>query len=129
MKVLLDTHVVLWWASSGGAQISSRARELIEDGTTVALVGAGSLYEIAVKARIGRLELPAEPESYLPQLLRRHSFAVLPLEAAHALRAGALPLIHRDPWDRLLIAQAQLEAIPLVTIDPAIGRYDLEVIW
>lgn len=129
MNVLLDAHVVLWWASSGGAKVSAAARELIEDGNTVALVSAASLYEIAIKAHIGRLELPAEPAVYLPQLLRRHAFGVLPVEEAHALRAGSLPLIHRDPWDRLLVAQAQLESMPIITADPAIGQYDVDVIW
>jgi PIN domain nuclease of toxin-antitoxin system len=129
MRALLDTHIVLWWASQGGSRVSARAREVIENGATVALVGAASLYEIAVKARIGRIELPAEAEVYLPQLLRRHAFGVLPVEEAHALRAGALPLIHRDSWDRLLVAQAQLEGLPIITADPAIGHYDVEVIW
>ena len=95
----------------------------------MALVGAASLYEIAIKARIGRLELPAEAESYLPRLLRRHRFGLLPVEESHALRAGALPLIHRDPWDRLLVAQSQLEDAPIITADPAIGQYDVELIW
>ena len=129
MRVLLDTHALLWWASGGGARLSPRAREVIGDGATVALVGAGSLYEIAIKARIGRLELPAAPEAYIPTLLRRHAFGVLPVEESHAVRAGALPLIHRDPWDRLLVAQAQVESIAVVTSDPAIGQYDVEVIW
>jgi PIN domain nuclease of toxin-antitoxin system len=128
VSVLLDAHVVLWWASAA-AKISVRARELIEDGSTVALVSAAALYEIAIKAQIGRLELPAEPQVYLPQLLRRHAFGVLSIEESHALRAGALPLIHRDPWDRLLIAQSQIESIPIITADPAIGQYDVEVIW
>lgn len=129
MKILLDAHVVLWWASQGGERISARAREIIEDGSTVALVGATVLYEIAIKARIGRLELPAEPEAYLPQLLRRHAFGVLPVTERHAVRAGTLPLIHRDPWDRLLIAQAQVESMPIITADPAIGQYDVDVLW
>lgn len=128
MTFLLDAHVILWWASAG-AKISVRARELIQDGSTVALVSAAALYEIAVKAQIGRLELPAEAQVYLPQLLRRHAFGVLPIEESHALRAGVLPLIHRDPWDRLLIAQAQIESIPIITADPAIGQYDVEVVW
>jgi PIN domain nuclease of toxin-antitoxin system len=129
MKVLLDAHALLWWASSAGRRLSERARGLLEDGETVALVGTAVLYEIAIKARIGRLDLPAGPEVYLPQLLRRHRFGVLPVEEAHALRAGSLPLIHRDPWDRLLVAQAQIEGIPIITADPAIGQYDVEVIW
>lgn len=128
MTYLLDAHVILWWASAA-AKISDRARELIQDGSTVALVSAAALYEIAVKAQVGRLELPAEAQVYLPQLLRRHAFGVLPIEESHALRAGVLPLIHRDPWDRLLIAQAQIESIPIITADPAIGQYDVEVVW
>ena len=106
MKVLLDAHVILWWASSGGARVSPAAREIIEEGSTVAMVSAAAIYEISIKAHIGRLELPAEPEVYLPQLLRRHAFGVLPVDESHALRAGALPMIHRDPWDRILVAQA-----------------------
>lgn len=129
MNVLLDAHVVLWWASSGASRVSQRAREILEMGETVALVGAGVLYEIAVKAQIGRLELPAAAEVYLPQLLRRHAFGVLPIDEGHAIRAGALPLIHRDPWDRLLVAQAQVESLPIITADPVIGQYDVEVIW
>ncbi len=129
MRALLDAHVVLWWASSGGSRLSQHAKEILEDGATIALVGAAVLYEIAIKARIGRLELPADAEVYLPQLLRRHGFGVLPVNEAHALRAGSLPLIHRDPWDRLLIAQAQIESLPILTADPAIGQYDIEVIW
>jgi PIN domain nuclease of toxin-antitoxin system len=93
------------------------------------MVGAGVLYEIAIKSKIGRLELPAEPEVYLPRLLTRHVFGVLPIEEAHALRAASLPLRHRDPWDRLLIAQSQLEGMPLVTADPGISQYDVDTVW
>lgn len=129
MKVLLDTHALLWWASAGGARLSDAARELIEDGTTVVLVSAASLYEISVKVSLGRLELPGELEAYVPQLLERHDFGALPIDTAHALRAGSLPPIHRDPWDRLIVAQAQIEGLPVITADPAIGRYDIDVIW
>ena len=129
MRVLLDAHTLLWWVTSGGSRLSPRARSILEDGETVALVGAGVLYEIAIKASIGRLDLPAPAESYLPRLLRKHAFGVLPIEEAHALRAGGLPLIHRDPWDRLLIAQSQVQDVPILTADPVIGQYDVEVVW
>jgi PIN domain nuclease of toxin-antitoxin system len=129
MKVLLDAHVLLWWAMAGGSRLSDRVRELLVDGSTMALVGAGVLYELAIKAEAGRLELPADAQTYLPRLLRRHSFGVLPIDESHALRAGVLPPIHRDPWDRLLIAQAQVENMPIITTDPAISRYDVEVVW
>jgi PIN domain nuclease of toxin-antitoxin system len=109
--------------------VGPRAREILEDGETIALVGAGVLYEIGVKASIGRLDLPAPAETYLPRVLRKHAFGVLPITEGHALRACGLPLIHRDPWDRLLIAQAQIEDIPLLSADPLLARYDVEVLW
>ena len=129
MRVLLDAHTLLWWVTSAGSRLSERALEVLSDRGTDGLVGAGVLYEIAVKARAGRLELPGEAATYLPRLLRRHAFGVLPIEESHALRAGSLPLIHRDPWDRLLVAQAQIESLPIISADPAIGEYDVDVIW
>jgi PIN domain nuclease of toxin-antitoxin system len=129
VRVLLDAHALLWWITSGGSRVSPRARAVLEDGKTIALVGAGVLYEIGVKAGIGRLELPAPAETYLPRVLRKYAFAVLPIEEGHALRAGGLPLIHRDPWDRLLVAQSQIEDIPVLTADPLIAQYDVEVVW
>ncbi len=129
MRVLLDAHVFLWWATARGSRLSERTRDLLADASTDALVGAGALYEIAIKAQLGRLELPAPADSYLPRLLRRFAFGVLSVAEEHALRAGTLPMIHRDPWDRLLVAQAQLEGLPIVTADPAIGQYDVETIW
>ncbi len=129
MKVLLDAHALLWWVTAGGSRLSERARAVIGDASTDGLVGAGVLYEIAIKAQIGRLELPASADVYLPRLLRRYDFGVLAVEEAHALRAGALPMIHRDPWDRLLVAQAQIDNLPIITADPAIAQYDVETIW
>jgi PIN domain nuclease of toxin-antitoxin system len=129
VRVLLDAHAFLWWATTRGSRLSERARDLLADSSTDALVGAGVLYEIAIKARIGRLDLPGPADTYLPRLLRRFAFGVMPIAQEHALRAGALPLIHRDPWDRLLVAQAQIETLPIITADPAIGQYDVETIW
>jgi len=129
VRVLLDAHALLWWATEGGSRLSERAREIVADSETDALVGAGVFYELAIKAQIGRLELPAAADVYLPRLLRRFAFGVLPVAQEHALRAGSLPLIHRDPWDRLLVAQAQIEGFPIITADPAIGEYDVETLW
>lgn len=129
MRCLLDAHTLLWWVTTKGSRISDPAREILADETTDALVGAGILYELAIKSQAGRLTLPAAADTYLPSLLRRYSFGVLPIAENHALRAGSLPMIHRDPWDRLLVAQAQIENIPIITADPAIGRYDVDVIW
>lgn len=129
MRVLLDTHVVLWWASSGGRHLSRVARDLIAADDTDAIVSVVSALEISAKAARGRLELPDVADRYVPQLIERHGFATLSVHLAHALRAGSLPDVHRDPWDRLLIAQAQVEGLPIITADPAIGRYDVETIW
>jgi len=129
VKVLLDTHAFLWWLSEGGARLSDRARELIASSSTQTLVSSASAYEIAAKVELGRLELPSSPTRYIPDRIALHGFAVLPIALEHALRAGGLPLIHRDPWDRMLVAQAQVEGVPIVTADPAIGRYDVETIW
>lgn len=129
MRVLLDTHTFLWWNSSQGSRLSIRAREVLEDAATDGLFSVVSAYEIAMKAARGSLELPAEPSRYVPDRLARHGFEALAIELRHVLRAGALPFIHRDPFDRLLVAQAQLEDIPIVTADPAIAQYDVEVIW
>lgn len=129
MRILLDTHVLLWWASHNGVELSATARELIADPATEALVSAASAYEIAAKSGAGRLDLPGDPQTYVADLVRRHRFAPFPIDLDHAARAGALPRIHRDPWDRMLVAQAQTEGIPIVTRDPAIARYDVETIW
>ena len=129
MRVLLDTHAFLWWVSGGGARLTDRARELIGASDTEAVFSAASAYEIATKVSSGRLELPASPAWYLPDRVAAHDFAVLAIELEHAVRAGTLPGIHRDPWDRMLVAQAQIEGVPILTADPRIGQYDVETIW
>ena len=129
MRVLVDTHVLLWWASSRGSRLSEPVQQLLADGTTDVSVSMASVWEIAIKAGTGRLQLPDAVERYIPDRLMRHGFDLLPIELSHALHAGSLPRIHGDPFDRMLIAQAQVEGLPLVTADPAIGQYDVEVIW
>lgn len=129
MRVLLDTHAFLWWASARGARLSERARELLSDGATDASLSIASVWEIAIKVGAGRMVLPDAPERYVPDRLRRYGFDLIPFEVSHAIRAGALPPVHRDPFDRMLVAQAQIEDLPILTADPAISRYDVETIW
>lgn len=129
MRVLLDSHVFLWWVSEGGRQLTAKAVELIEDPGTEVYVSAVTGYEVASKAARGRLELPAPAETYVPNRMRRHGFLGLAIDLPHAVQAGTLPPIHRDPWDRILVAQAQIEAMPIVTADPIIGQYDVDVVW
>lgn len=129
MKALLDTHTFLWWVSDGGARVSDRVREILEAADTDATLSVVSAWEIAIKVGTGRMELPGPVERYLPDRIRHHRFTVLPIDLPHAIRAGTLPMIHGDPFDRMLIAQAQIEGLPILTADPAISRYDVETIW
>ena len=129
MRVLLDTHAFLWWVTEHGARLSDRARDVIVDGDTEIAFSIASVWEIAIKAGAGRMELPDAVERYLPDRLRHHAIELLAIELPHALRAGALPHIHGDPFDRMLVAQAQVEGLPILTADPAISRYDVETIW
>jgi len=126
---MVDTHVFLWWASDHGARVSARVRDLLSDGGNDIAFSMASAWEIAIKVGVGRLTLPDVIERYLPDRLRLHGFELLPIELEHSFRAGGLPRIHGDPFDRMLVAQAQLEAMPILTADPAIGRYDVETIW
>ncbi len=129
MRVLLDTHVFLWWASDRGVRVSERVHDLMSDGANDVAFSMASAWEIAMKIGGGRLALPDAIERYLPDRLRHHGFELLPIELEHAFRAGGLPRIHGDPFDRMLVAQAQLAAMPILTADPAIARYDVETIW
>ena len=127
--MLIDTHVFLWWVSDRGARISEPARELLSDGATEVSFSIASAWEIAIKVGGGRIELPETVERFLPDRLRRHGFDLMPIELPHVVRAGLLPRLHGDPFDRMLVAQAQIEGLPILTADPAIGRYDVETIW
>ena len=129
MRVLVDTHVFLWWSSERAARVSERVRDILGDGSNEVAFSTVSAWEIAIKVSTGRLALPDVPERYLPKRIRDHGFEVLPVGLVHALRVGSLPPIHRDPFDRMLIAQALVEGIPLITADPAVSQYDVETIW
>ncbi|MFY9301943.1 MAG: type II toxin-antitoxin system VapC family toxin [Atribacterales bacterium] len=128
MKALLDTHVFLWWITDD-QRLSSRVREIIADGTNEILFSAASGWEIAIKTRLGRLQLPDDPKIFIPEQLELNAIEVLPVQIGHALHVYQLPSHHRDPFDHLLIAQAQLEKLPILTADPQISRYPVEVIW
>ena len=128
MKALLDTHTFLWWITDD-QRLSYRVREIISDSTNEVLFSVASSWEIAIKARLGRLQLPDDPEIFIPEQLELNTIEVLPVQIEHALHVYQLPSHHRDPFDHLLIAQAQLEKLPILTADPLISRYPVEVIW
>ncbi len=128
MRALLDTHAFLWW-DLDDPQISDLVGRMIESSENELLVSAASLWEIAIKVSSDKLVLPSAIDRYVPGRLAAYRFKTLPISGEHALRVASLPPIHRDPFDRLLVAQALVEDIPIVTSDPAIGRYDVETIW
>ncbi len=128
MRVLLDTHAFLW-AITGDSRLSPLAQRLFLDNPNVLLLSAASLWEIAIKVRIGKLPLPQPASRYLGEQFSRNAIEVLPVEAAHALRLFELPDLHRDPFDRLLVAQCQVEGLPLVTGDAQLRQCAVDVLW
>ncbi len=127
-RVLLDTRTFLLWIA-GSDRLTQRAAETIGDPDVHVLVSAATAWEIAIKSAAGRLELEAPAEAYVPDRIRKHGFELLAIDMAHALRAGALPLLHADPFDRMLVAQGQVEGVPIITGDPLLAMYDVETIW
>jgi PIN domain nuclease of toxin-antitoxin system len=128
VKVIIDTHCWLW-SLLDPQRLSPSSRALIADGTTAIYLSAASAWEIAIKSSLGKLKLPEAPELFVPSRMVLQSVQALPISQAHALRVGVLPPHHRDPFDRLLVAQAQLEEVALLTADPALRAYDVEIIW
>lgn len=128
MRVLLDTHTFLWW-NTDDRRLSTLAREVIGDGRNELFLSVASAWEIAIKTARGSLILPEPPDQYVPSRLRLHRMMPLAIQLRHALHVHDLPMIHRDPFDRLLVAQSRLEDLPLLTTDPEIVRYDVAVLW
>lgn len=125
MSLLLDTHVFLWWIGEP-ARLTDEAKAAIADPGTLVYVSAASAWEISIKRALGRIDLRDEEFSYG---VRESGFAELNVTAEHGLVAGALPPHHRDPFDRMLVAQASVEGLRLVTHDRAIAAYDAELLW
>jgi PIN domain nuclease of toxin-antitoxin system len=126
-RLLLDTHVFLW-AIAADPRLSARAQTAYEEGQL--LLSVASIWEIVTKYQLGRLELPAPPSQFLPQQIERNAIAILPIRARHALRLEKLPLHHKDPYDRLLVAQSLEEELTLVTNDPLLLAYEgVSSIW
>jgi PIN domain nuclease of toxin-antitoxin system len=125
MRLLLDTHALLW-AMEDSPQLSERARNAVLHPKAEVRVSAVSAYELALKARLGRL--PSLPQP-LAVLIQAQGFTPLPVTTAHAELAGSLPTAIRDPWDRLLAAQSLLEGLTVVTRDPALAELGARVLW
>jgi len=127
VKLLLDTQVVLWSATAP-SRVAPGAREALEDGSNDVLVSIVSAWEIAIKQSLGKLTLAKPAERWLPEVIRRTGFEVAEIGLAAALRVRALPWHHRDPFDRLLIAQALEDGYTLVTSDGAFALYGVPLL-
>jgi PIN domain nuclease of toxin-antitoxin system len=121
--VLIDSNALLWFIAGNSKRISRALRAQIEAEATT--VSVASLWEIAIKAGLGKLDAPDD----LPTRVEEMGFYLLPVSADHAWQVRQLPLHHRDPFDRLLIAQAQVERLPIFTADPLFDAYDVMAIW
>lgn len=128
MRLLLDTHALLWFFD-GDARLSADARAAIEDASNAAFVSAASVWEIATKHRLGKLPLGPDLTADLPGAIIRLGFAPLPVTLPHAQRAGALVHSHRDPFDRMLIVQAESEDLVLVSNETLFDEFGINRLW
>lgn len=128
MKLLLDTQCWLWWFSQP-ERLSEEAINQIADETNQVWFSVASVWEIGIKVSIGKLPLPEKIDDYISTRMIQLGARSLEITASHALQASALPLLHRDPFDRMLIAQSQIEGMTLVSADSMFDRYDVSVIW
>jgi PIN domain nuclease of toxin-antitoxin system len=128
LRILLDTHAFLWFLS-GDPKLSGHGRQLIEDPGNERLLSVASLWEIAIKISLGKLAVTGTFEEVFPPQIETNAIQILPIEASHLDVVSRLPFLHRDPFDRLIIAQAMVEGIPLLSRDPAFDEYAVTRVW
>ena len=128
MRLLLDTHAFLWWVE-GEPALGRRATSAISDPDTEVLFSIASCWELAIKLSLGKLRLAQRLDRFLPDQLSANGFSVLPIEVKHVARVASLPFHHRDPFDRILAAQALEEELAIVSADRVFRRYDVSVVW
>lgn len=128
MRALLDTHAFLWWAADD-ARLSFTAREVIQNPDNVLFFSVVSAWEIIIKYTINKLPLPEPPQTYIPSRVAYYGLEKLSLEMPHVLELANLPRHHKDPFDRILIAQSQAENLPIITVDEKFALYPVTIIW
>ena len=128
MRALLDTHALLWWLSDDPA-LSRAARKIVADAKNTLIVSAASAWEIAIKVRLGKLPTAIDLAADFSSQIEREGFHLLPISAEHGIRAGLLLGPHKDPFDRMLIAQAQAENVPIITNETAFETYGVRCLW
>jgi PIN domain nuclease of toxin-antitoxin system len=128
VRVLLDTHVMYWYIE-GDPQLRTTARTLIRDVSNEVLISPASYWEIAIKVSLGKWRLNRPYEDFIDIGLKQYGFLILPILPAHTARLIGMPFYHKDPFDRLLAAQALAEGIPMVSADSAFNDYDVTRLW
>ena len=128
MRLLLDTHCWLWWFNQP-ERLNEEATEKIFDESNELWFSTASVWEIGIKASIGKLPLPESVDEFVPTRMAQLGTVALPISVTHALQVAKLPMHHRDPFDRILISQAKLEGMTLVSADSAIRQYDVDLLW
>ena len=127
MRLLLDTHIFLWYIS-GDKKLADSTKDTISNPANEVYLSVVSLWEATIKYRLGKLPLPKAPETYLPEQRARHRISSLPLDEASVKQLAGLPSLHRDPFDRMLICQAINHSLTLVTVDSAIRAYSVSLL-
>lgn len=128
MKALLDTHAWLWFGLVD-PRLSDGARAIIEDPDNEILLSPTSFWEIAIKISLGKYSLDEELDDFVARQLEENAIKVLPIDAAHARVVATLPFHHRDPFDRMLVAQAIVERVPLISSDAELDQYSIQRVW
>ncbi len=128
MKAILDTHAFLWWVLDN-PKLSGTARNFIIDPDNTIYLSAVSAWEMAIKWSLGKLTLPDQPDSFVRQQLEINNFSPLPIQINHGLYIHELPEIHKDPFDRLLVAQSIIENLLLISTDSVLKKYPVSLLW
>lgn len=128
MKLLVDTHCWLWYLLSPN-KLNEKSQALLQSQEHEVYLSAASAWEIVIKHGLGKLEIPLPPEKYIPSRLELLGHQSLPISLQHVTRVGQLPLHHKDPFDRVLIAQAHEEGMALLTADSTLRQYQVEMVW
>ena len=128
MRLLLDTSTALW-AAEDARELKATARAILQDPENELVLSVVTPWEIAIKAALDKFDLPEDLSDFIRDLTVKWSLQILSVELPHAVAVRNLPHIHRDPFDRLLVAQARTEGLTIVTNDPLIARYDVQTVW
>lgn len=128
MQLLLDTHALLWWINDDAA-LSAKARSAIANADNECFLSLASCWEMAIKYSLGKLTLSQPLDQFIPEQLSRNRIRLLHIDFRHAAKVATLPFHHRDPFDRLLVAQASIEKMTLLTADAAITQYEVKCLW